>query len=405
MALQAESARRPPAPCLAQVSDDGEAAGSGEEDGELLQGGPEEALPPGRMAGLGTLRGDRRGSSGSGSLGGFASEIEPDPEAQQAGGPSGGALAARVHRAGMLAKEDSQELGVGRGVAAGRLGGAGGLIPAVRRSGALPSRPPRYPSKEAAAATIPGPKEQQAVAVVPGAVPQSPSSLHQRHQAHRARQQSSPVRSAFLQQRQRDYGGATAGLTASAVPGSLTSDLAPGAASPGAAATAPAMRSSAAAAAGRSGRRQLDVEAGARGLATIARGAAAGSESYSFGPQAAPVPAPQPGGEAAEQPAVQAFPVAPSSYAPSSYAPSEGIPSSRQSPYSARTADAGPAQGGPAPAKLAQRVGQRLGGDAKLLSRLRRGPDLGDSASGSRLEAYSRIRWAGRGPALLAESS
>lgn len=394
-AAVATSCALPPA-CtrLMQVSDDGEAAAGEEDDGELLQGGPAEALPPGRLEGP---HGARRRSSGS--LGGFASEIEADPEALQAAGSgSSGALAARAQRAGAYSKDEPELLGEGaRGAAAGRPGAAGGLIPAVRRSGALPSRPPRYPSKDAAAATIPGPKEQPGAAAVPGPMPQSPSSLHQRNQAHLA-QQSPPARSAFLQHRRRDY---SAGLTASAVPGALAG----GAASPGAAATASALRSAAASAVGRSGRRQLDVEAAARGLVAVARGAAAGSESYSFGPPAAPAPAPKPGSaqhkapEAAAEQSVQGFPVAPSSYAPSSYAPSEGIPSSRQSPHSARTAGGAPAPAAPAHAALAQRLGQRLGGNAKLLSRLNRGPGLGDSASGSRHEAYSRIRWAGRGPA------
>lgn len=388
-----------PVPRLTQVSDDGEAASSAADDGELLQGGLLEELAPGRAGRADLLRGGRRGSSGSGSMGGFASEIEPDPEAQQAAAPgSSGALAARVQRAAAAYDADELEvLGEGRGAAARRSDVAGGLIPAVRRSGALPSRPPRYPSKEPAVTLIPGPKQELAAAAAQGPSPPSPSSLHQRHQAHLA-QQSPPARSAFLQQRQRDYSGAAAGITASAVPGALAAAATAGSTSPGAAATAPTLRSASASALGRSGRRQLDVEAAAYGQVAGTRG----SDSYSFGAQ--PAAAARPGGDplahhasaaAAEQPVVQAFPVAPSSYAPSSYAPSEGVPSSRQSPYSTRAAGAAAAPS--APAALGQRVGQRLGGGSKLLSRLNRGPGLGDSASGSRYDAYSRIRWADGG--------
>lgn len=444
-----------------QVSDDGDSAGAGgmagadgEEDEEELQGA--DQLPPGTAAHGALLR---HRSSGSGSMGGFASEIEADPEAQPVAPSSGGAVSRHVQRTAGMYGTDDAEAG-GEPTVPG--GGGIGLIPAIRRGSSsnggsgLLSRPPRYPSKEPAA-MIPGPKATlwtgSAGAAAGGGGggggPMSPSSLHQRNQQQLAlmqQQTSPPGRSAFLQQQQRDTAAAAAaapgqrGYTTASGTHPLGANTVPGASSPGAAATASALRSAAASAAGlsgRSGRRQLDVDAVARGLVSVSRGTAgvsAGSslppagDSYSFAPQqaaptrsstlppprsaeaqaAAPVQpkvdrisqqqaAPTAGG--AQLPAapgvsqgagVQTYPVAPSSYAPSSYAPSDGVPSSRQSPYSSRTASGAP-PAPPAAAALAQRLGHRLGG-SKLLSRLNRAQPYGDSASSSRYEAYSRIR-------------
>ncbi|PSC72553.1 ALG-2 interacting isoform B [Micractinium conductrix] len=358
---------------FAQVGDSDAPADA---DGELLP--PGEALEQG-MAVPGPEEGgtllSRLRASGTASLGGFASEIEAEGDAAAAPG-SGGALRRSTQRtAGMYGTDDGE-------AAAGEPAGGSGFIPAVRRSGALPSRPPRYPSQAGGGTAkesllVPGPKQQRCGSGAdPAGAPTSPSWLHQR-----VPPQASPTqRSAFLQHQQPEVPAAPGAaqrahpLAANAVPGST------------------------------GGRRQLNVDGP---LPLGASRGAAGAEAYSF---SQPQPQAQGqralGGQAAQQQqqqqqqaaaaqqqqqqSVQGYPVAPSSYAPSTYAPSEGIPSSRQSPYSARTLGAAAPPAAPPPA--AAPPGQRLGG-SKLLTRLNRhaGGAVGDSASGSRYGVYSRV--------------
>lgn len=235
-----------------------------------------------------------QGSGGSGSMGGFASEFEPEEE-----------VAPRVAAVPGLLRRSTGDLYDRQGLG----GEQGALIPAVRRSAAAGlARPPRYPAgagkeqlggkQRLGAPPATSPKQQQPTQL--GAAT-SPPSLHEQHQLA-AQQASPPSRSAFLQHQQEPTSLAhqRGYLQPSQVPRSgweeererqLEAAAVPGATSPGPAATVSALRTATAAARGASGRRQLDVEAAA---------------------------------------------VGPGSYPPSSYAPSEGVPSSRQSPYSAR---------------------------------------------------------------------
>ena len=263
-----------------------------------------------------------QGSGGSGSLGGFASEFEPEEELEP--------LAAAVPGVRRSTGDQYGSHGLG-----GEQGGA--LIPAVRRS--MPAglaRPPRYPAaggkeqqaqlggkQRLAGPTAASPKHQ--VSAQLGAAT-SPPSLHEQHLLA-AQQASPPSRSAFLQHQQEPSSLAhqRGYVQPSQVPrsaweeeheGQLEAAAVPGATSPGAAATVSALRTATAAARGASGRRQLDVE----GAASAGRGgAAAGADGHA---QSAGLV----------------------SYPPSSYAPSEGA-SSRQSPYSAR--GGAPLGGGP----------------------------------------------------------
>ena len=302
-----------------EEGEEGQPEGSQHPAGSGSAGSAEAAGEPSDVELLHAARRLRHQGSGSGSMGGFASEFEPEEEAPRA---------ATVP--GLQRRAAGEEYYEGQGGG----GEPAALIPAVRRSvggaGGL-TRPPRYPTaagkEQQAQQGQAGGKQRlaaspkQAAAAAPRGAVASPPSLHERHQmAHQ--QASPPSRSAFLQHQQgqvvaahqRGYvqppqarGGweeRERRLEAVAVPGAAS---APGASSPGAAATVSALRSATAAAAARGG-----------------PASRAGADTYSFAPR-----------EAA--PAGQAYASAgPSSYAPSSYAPSESAPSSRQSPYSAR---------------------------------------------------------------------
>ena len=333
-------------PCLhlTQVSEeDGDpeieeepSGGSGSAGSSGLPDGVGPAREPSDVELLHAARRLRHQGSGGSSMGGFASEFEPEEE-----------VAPRAAAVPGLQRRSTAELYDGQGMG----GEQGSLIPAVRRSTAAGlARPPRYPAgagkeqqaqlggKQRLAQPAASPKHQQTTTQLGSATsPPTLPTLHEQHQLA-AQQTSPPSRSAFLQHQQeqstlahqRGYvqpSHVQRGGWEDEREQQLEASAVPGATSPGAAATVSALRTATAAARGASGRRQLDVEAAA---AAGGRGAPAprggpGADAYSFAPREAQA--------------------AGLSYPPSSYAPSESAPSSRQSPYSAR--GGAPLGGGP----------------------------------------------------------
>ncbi|KAI3427948.1 hypothetical protein D9Q98_006338 [Chlorella vulgaris] len=376
---------------FAQVADDG-AGEDDEESEEQLEG--QQRLQHGQgegeeehEAGLTDNGGLTRRLSGGSSMGGFASEIEPEEVQLGPGGVPRRSLSDRARR-------DTSAF-----YDAAASEPAAGLIPAVRRSTGALQRPPRYPTHQQQQQQQGGGgqgnvlREQGQQGVLhgkqhgpPAASPKrpsslqagtasSPTSLHQQHTAQLAymQQQQSPTRSAFLQHHQHQHrlGDAAAShlhpLAANVVPGAAS-----GSSSPGAAATATALRSATATASWQGRRQQEEEEAAGRLASAGAAGTGSGNggsgDSYSF-----------------SQPVAHAV----SCYAPSSCAASEGAPSSRQSPQTlgqsppTGAAVHAAAAGAPAPLGGSNRpLGAPGASRTFLLSRLNRAQTDGGSGSG-----------------------